>query len=86
VEFVADTRTTAQLHTVGIDGTDEAPFAGASALPGGVVGWAGPAADGADRWAIDHRGRVWRLVADQAWRLVPGASSGGAFTELSSAH
>ena len=86
VEFVADTPTTAQLHTVGFDGTDEARSAGASALPGGVFGWAGPAADGADRWAIDHRGRVWRLVAGQAWRQVPGAAAGGAFTELSSAH
>ncbi len=86
VEFVADTRTTAQLHTVGIDGTDEVPSAGASALPGGVFGWAGPAAEGADRWALDHRGRVWRLVADQGWRLVPGTSSGGTFTHLSSAH
>ena len=86
VEFVADTRTTAQLHTVGIDGTDEVPSAGASALPGGVFGWAGPAAEGADRWAIDRRGRVWRLVSGQAWRPVPGASAGGAFTELSSAH
>jgi len=86
VEFVADAGTSAQLHTVGIDGTDVVRSAGASALPGGVFGWAGPAADRADRWAIDRRGRVWRLVAGQQWRLLPGASSGGAFTGLSNAH
>jgi hypothetical protein len=85
VEFIADTRTTAQLHTVNIDGTDDGRPAGAAALPTGVFGWAGPAAEGADRWALDHRGRVWRLVAGRTWRLVPGASAGGAFTVLSSA-
>lgn len=86
VEFVADTRTTAQLHTVGLDGTEDVQSSGASALAGGVFGWAGPATEGGDRWAVDHRGRVWRLVAGQSWRPVSGASSGGAFTGLSSAH
>lgn len=84
VEFIADTGTTAQLHTVGFDGADGERGAGSTALPGGVVRWAGPAVDGADRWALDRRGRVWRLVSGENWRLVRGGASGGPFRGLSS--
>jgi hypothetical protein len=84
VQFLADTKTTAQLHSVGIDGADEEFAAGLPMLTGGVAGWAGPAEDGAVRWALDARGRVWRLAPDENWRLVQGTSAGGAVRGLSS--
>lgn len=86
VEFIADTPSDPQLHTVGIDGTDASSAVDTSALPGGVAAWAGPAVDGGDRWALDRRGRVWRLVDGGTWKLVPDGSSRAALTALSTAH
>ncbi|HSI26400.1 MAG TPA: LpqB family beta-propeller domain-containing protein [Aeromicrobium sp.] len=68
VEFVATTRYGPQLHSVGFDGADLSVPSVRDAVPnGGVAAWAGPPHDGADRWALDESGRVWRQTAGGIW-------------------
>jgi hypothetical protein len=76
VEFIAGIADSSQLYTVGLDGVDRAGGAGASELAGGVFGWAGPPTDGADRWALDRRGRIWRLSSGAAWERLTGRAGG----------
>ncbi|HUP98895.1 MAG TPA: GerMN domain-containing protein [Aeromicrobium sp.] len=64
IDFVALGRSGQQLYSIGLDGAD--PAAG-KPLRGGVMTWAGAAADGADRWALDNRGRLWRRSPGAAW-------------------
>jgi hypothetical protein len=76
VEFIAGTATTPQLYTVGLDGVDRAGGSGAAALAGGVSSWAGPPADGANRWALDRRGRIWMLASGGPWKRLTTAGDG----------
>ena len=85
VEFVADTTSAAQLYVVGVDGADRTHSSRSEMLPGGVVDWAGAPNEGADRWALDRRGRVWVLSSGHAWRRVTGAAA-GALRALSSGY
>ncbi|MFL6091284.1 MAG: LpqB family beta-propeller domain-containing protein [Aeromicrobium sp.] len=64
VEFVASGRAGEQLYSVGLDGAD---LATGQPLAGGVASWAGPAADRADRWAIDDHGRLWVREPGGGW-------------------
>jgi len=83
VEFVASTASTPQLYTVGLDGVDLSASNDTTPLAGGVVAWAGPPADGADRWAVDRQGRVWMLASGGSWRRLTAATE-GAVRSLSS--
>lgn len=65
IDFVALGGAGQQLYSVGLDGAD---LAAGKALRGGVAAWAGPAADGADRWALDSQGRLWRRAPGGAWK------------------
>jgi hypothetical protein len=76
VEFIAGDGAAAQLVTVGFDGAGRSRGSGLSALTGGVAAWAGSPVDGAGRWALDLRGRVWMLTAD-SWQRVAGTARGG---------
>ena len=68
VAFVATTRYGPQLHSVGLDGADRSvPGARESVPNGGVAAWAGPPEEGADRWALDQSGSVWRQTAGGIW-------------------
>lgn len=76
VEFIAGDGAAAQLVSVGLDGAGRSHGSGLSALAGGVSAWAGAPIEGAGRWALDRRGRVWILTAD-SWQPVAGTARGG---------
>jgi hypothetical protein len=71
VGFLSDTVYGPQLHSVGFDGADVSTPSPRRAVPqGGISGWAGTPVEGAERWAVDHRGRLWRQGADGMWQDV----------------
>lgn len=68
VAFLASTHFGPQLHSVGFDGADRSVPSARDAVPdGGITAWAGPPADGADRWALDRSGGVWRQRPGGIW-------------------
>jgi hypothetical protein len=77
IDFVAAGKAGPQLYSVGVDGAD---LSAGDALRGGVTAWAGPAADRAERWALDGRGQLWRRASGGHWRPL----GRGVYTVLSS--
>lgn len=74
VAFLAETPYGPQLHSVGFDGGDRSVPTARDAVPGGgIVSWAGPPDEGADRWAVDQAGRVWRQASGGIWSKLTTA-------------
>jgi hypothetical protein len=71
IGFLSKTVYGPQLHAVGFDGADALTPSTRSAVPGGGIGaWAGAPVEGADLWAVDRHGRLWRQVPGGMWQAV----------------